>query len=478
MHEDASTAPAPKRWPEATLENYRLGMNYMDSFEFPEANEKLREAIAESPEHSKSHVALAYVLLWQMKPEQALAEIEKAEARPEGLSEQDRGMLPLLRAKASHDYEESYRLALALRKRFPENRRIAFEVADYDYHTGHYARAFSVLDGLARQNTNDALVWRHAGWAAYEAGDDAKTNAFFKGWREAFPHPEAYVASADAALAQGDASTAKSLIENLTWRYPEVTSNPSAAIITFWSTLEVEGRSAAEALLPTLLPQFQHGYWAYHGQSARAAEAFGDEKTTMAQAAIALARAVGGSPASTVLASLPLGVRYDVQQGIHAIAAALLANSPDTARKLIPTSPELQHEQYEELIEAYELWQADRPREAAERLEKARSRFHSLREHHVFYSYLAGRLALANDDPKAAIVEFEHVMRTRRTVGQFAILHSVSLYWLGRAYESAGDRDSALASYERLAKIWSEADPTQTEAVDLRKRLKVLRHSH
>ena len=82
--------------------------------------------------------------------------------------------------------------------------------------------------------------------------------------------------------------------------------------------------------------------------------------------------------------------------------------------------------------------------------------------------------AAAGDKDKA-IAEYERLTSTDPMVRRQQLVHPFSRLLLARLYEEKGERRKALAQYEALAPVWKDADPGLPQVAEARERLAALK---
>jgi serine/threonine protein kinase/Flp pilus assembly protein TadD len=101
------------------------------------------------------------------------------------------------------------------------------------------------------------------------------------------------------------------------------------------------------------------------------------------------------------------------------------------------------------------------------------------------YTLLQNNIPLVNDFPARAyagegnrdkaIAEYERLTSTDPQARQQVLVHPFSRFRLAKLYEEKGDRAKAIAQYEKLAEIWKDADPDLSEVQEARRRLAALK---
>ncbi len=78
-------------------------------------------------------------------------------------------------------------------------------------------------------------------------------------------------------------------------------------------------------------------------------------------------------------------------------------------------------------------------------------------------------------DLDKAIAEYERLTTIDPKNQVRYLIHPLYHYRLGRVYEEKGDRVKAAAEYKKFLEYWKDADATQPELADARKRLEALK---
>jgi tetratricopeptide (TPR) repeat protein len=71
----------------------------------------------------------------------------------------------------------------------------------------------------------------------------------------------------------------------------------------------------------------------------------------------------------------------------------------------------------------------------------------------------------------SAIVEYEQLLRIDPGTKDRRFIHPIFHYRLARICEQDGQREKALAEYQRFLEIWNKADADRAEIVDAKKRV-------
>jgi serine/threonine protein kinase/tetratricopeptide (TPR) repeat protein len=81
-------------------------------------------------------------------------------------------------------------------------------------------------------------------------------------------------------------------------------------------------------------------------------------------------------------------------------------------------------------------------------------------------------------DRDKAIAEYERLTSPDPMVRKQELIHPFSRLRLARLYEAKGERAKALAQYEKLAEVWKDADPGLASVAEARERLAALKRGH
>ncbi len=94
-----------------------------------------------------------------------------------------------------------------------------------------------------------------------------------------------------------------------------------------------------------------------------------------------------------------------------------------------------------------------------------------------FLEDFAAMAYVKKGDRDKAIAEYERLLSQGPEERQGIVFHPLTRYRLARLYEEKGDREKALRLYEQLAGIWNRADQDLVEPADLKLRLAALKRS-
>jgi hypothetical protein len=67
----------------------------------------------------------------------------------------------------------------------------------------------------------------------------------------------------------------------------------------------------------------------------------------------------------------------------------------------------------------------------------------------------------------------KHLLKDWHTTGRIANgdIYAKSFYMLGKIHEQKGEKEPAIANYEKFLEVWKDADPDIPEIEDAKKRL-------
>ena len=85
----------------------------------------------------------------------------------------------------------------------------------------------------------------------------------------------------------------------------------------------------------------------------------------------------------------------------------------------------------------------------------------------------AARALESRGDRDGAIAEYERRLDPEKT--EFSLVHPFSRLRLARLYEKKGKLRAAVKQYEQVLEVWKEADRGLTEVEEARRRLAALR---
>jgi tetratricopeptide (TPR) repeat protein len=88
---------------------------------------------------------------------------------------------------------------------------------------------------------------------------------------------------------------------------------------------------------------------------------------------------------------------------------------------------------------------------------------------------IPARAYLKKGEVDKAIAEYEKLVSPDPVAREFRLIHPLSRFRLAKLYEQKGLRPKALEQYEKLAKIWKDADPDFPEAKEAKRRLAALK---
>jgi tetratricopeptide (TPR) repeat protein len=81
------------------------------------------------------------------------------------------------------------------------------------------------------------------------------------------------------------------------------------------------------------------------------------------------------------------------------------------------------------------------------------------------------RVYLNKGERDKAVAEYERLVSPDPSLRQQALIHPFSRYRLAKLYEEQGERLKAIEQYERVLKVWKNADPGLSEVEEARRRL-------
>ncbi len=85
---------------------------------------------------------------------------------------------------------------------------------------------------------------------------------------------------------------------------------------------------------------------------------------------------------------------------------------------------------------------------------------------------------VAAGDKDKAVAEYERLTSPDPMARKQELIHPFSRLRLARLYEEKGERVKALAQYEKLAEVWKDADPGLAPVAEARERLAALKRGH
>ncbi len=443
---DVHTADFVAANPEA-YEAYLEGLRAFVDWHYDEAEDAFREAIALAPSYAMARYRLATVYAATGRTDEALAEIRRAAAQSDRLTDREARYIRANQAYFERRYDDALAAYRALVEAYPYDTDARHQLAGVLHDLGRFDEELAELDVLARLSPGNSVVHSMAGYAHLALGDT--TNAILELQRcvELDPGSANHRHSlGEVYQAQGELELAASELERALALDPGFP--PAATSLALVRALQGEW-SEAEARFCSL---------------AEDDEALPRTRLDAAFELAAIVRSRGRlRDAASVLERLaPVlqaeGVREAMALSVRGTSLAEVGEL-DRARRLIGRAIERSPGVPTRYLFARGLLELREGRLDAVRATASEIAGHALpsddpdRTEDKAAAFLRGAADLAEGDPAAAITELS------RAVALSGYDYGVYRLELARAYLAAGRLPEAMAAARQAAAPGDPADP-------------------
>jgi serine/threonine protein kinase/tetratricopeptide (TPR) repeat protein len=480
-------------------QHYFRGEQLINKLEFDAAAKSFQQAVAIDTTFALAYFRMAYAYNWNGNPG-ARDAITRAMQYIDRAPEKDRPLIRAIDALVSEDVQRAlgiYREYLTI---YPDNKEAIYEIGDYSFHLQDYPTAAAHLQRVISMDPTFERAYQHLCWTYQLTQQFAEGLRIARQYVAKSPDVESYNLLADAFLNQAQYDSAirvyrqglgafpnnRTLQRNLALTY--LFSNDVASCQAELSNLLQPDRELQDQLAGSLAMIWTSAYrgryrealdWNQKTIDVRERQ---NDRSGLAQAYAARAflsiDLLGDTTSGR--AALQKALEYqregDSQYSITLFSVYLQLGEFERARSIGKQRMGLIFPKYPYEVDA-------RANASSGNLPAAITNFRALQPEIAGLAdrdlYGLGKAYLENGQPDRAVATLQKIHQGLSLLfngpPDRAFLHGRSLVLLGQAYEKVGEPKKAIEQYEKLLRLWKDADGDIPVYVDAKARLAKLK---
>ena len=187
------------------FQQYFAGEEHLGHLRFDEAAKAFEKAIEIDSTFALAHYRLAYAHWWVHEDETIQrADMAKAIALIDRLPERFRYLLRAQKAVLDDGYEAGIRELEAMKRVYPDDKEMNYNLGDFCFHAGRYDEAVTYLSRILETDPEDSRALNHLAMTYLAMKDKPKALAAARRYADITRTDEAYVTLANAHLIDGD----------------------------------------------------------------------------------------------------------------------------------------------------------------------------------------------------------------------------------------------------------------------------------
>ncbi len=479
--------------------HYFLGEQLVDKLKFEEAKEEFKKAIDLDATFGVAYYRLAYAIGWSVGSERLAREpMRKALELIDRIPEKERYLVRALNAELEEGYAAGVAVLKEMERSYPNDKEMTYNIGDWSFHAGDYTTAVEYLNKVLNIDPTFERALQHLTWTYQYTGNYEEMLLVAKQYASVAGTGEAYSLLGDAYAGLSEFDSGLRALQQAHDLFPEA-HGITRAIADLY-TFRGEYRKAEEQLRRLVQEQQpleakRSGYaglsyfYPYLGK-------YRDALAMLEKRAALYWEAEDTARASMTQVIRGLYLSHGWHDSKSALREAEKTASFQSAITYIPYWGFL----FDLFLQVGELERAEEfvnerfarnkltHRSALSLLQSAKGRCSEARAFadSVFQSVSA--------DTKVwilyplAVCQFEHGKLDRakesliqiqslydNSLGVRAVYYPKSMYLLGRIYEKKGEKELAIANFEKFLDLWKEADEDLPELIDAKARLAKLK---
>ncbi len=474
--------------------HYFRGEQLISKFEFVPARAEFKKAIGLDSAFALAYYQLAYCYAWHFVTDSAKAPMQKALQYVDKAPEKEQHLIRALAAEIDGNSDKVIALSRELVDRFPNEKSVLFRMGDTYWHfTSEIETARQYFEKVVALDPFFDPAWVHI-YDIYEFAEQydrllplskqhyEKTH-FYGQWTLFF--------ELRGYWRLGEFLKARDTIK----KHKELYPNEASFVADLYDTYVLENdyqKAEAEAQRLLVASQQQQGYlligylYPYWGKYREALQACnmaisqdlkaGRIASATRKRAVNAFMLVAGcgdkdKARTEVQEVLKNGSAMEMFASMHLLITYVMLGEYDAARSLAKThgSSGRSLEWRLRFVDAYEHISKQEYSEAIEDFEATTS---SLRFDGLFKKYLQAECHFAAGQYDQAIATLQKVLgRHENTYCFRAVAYPKALLLLGKTHEQRREPHLAIENYEKLLKMWKDADEDLPDLIDAKARL-------